>query len=64
MNPFQNSYVLGQFLGMVQLVEQGLVTPEHFVARCIEIAKVYKEQQQQMAEIQAKMQMLSTKVKP
>ena len=37
------AFVLGQFLGMVQLVEKQLVTPEHFAKRCIEIAKEYKE---------------------
>ena len=36
------AFVLGQFLGMVQLVEKQLVTPEHFTQRCIEIAKEYK----------------------
>ena len=37
------AYVLGQLLGMIELVERGLVTPEHFAKRCIEIAKEYKE---------------------
>ena len=36
------AFVLGQFLGMVQLVEKQLVTPEHFTKRCIEIAKEYE----------------------
>ena len=37
------AFVLGQFLGMTELVEKGLVTPEQFVKRCIEITKEYKE---------------------
>lgn len=36
------AFVLGQFLGMVQLVEKQLVTTEHFTKRCIEIAKEYE----------------------
>jgi hypothetical protein len=35
-------FVLGQFLGMTELVEKGLVTPEQFIKRCIEIAKEYE----------------------
>lgn len=33
---------LGQFLGLVELVEKGLINPVHFISRCIEIAKEYK----------------------
>jgi hypothetical protein len=34
---------LGQFLGMTELVEKGLVNPTVFTSRCIEIAKEYKK---------------------
>ena len=37
------AFVLGQFLGMTEMVEKQLVTPEQFVKRCIEITKEYKE---------------------
>ena len=42
----QTAYVLGQFLGMTELVEKGLVTPEQFIKRCIEIAKEYEGSKQ------------------
>lgn len=38
----QTAFVLGQFLGMTELVEKALVTPEQFIKRCIEIAKEYE----------------------
>ena len=34
---------LGRFLGVTELVEKGLLTPEQFLARCIEIAKEYQQ---------------------
>ena len=36
------AFTLGQFLGLTELVEKGLCTPEHFIARCISIAKEHK----------------------
>ena len=39
---YHTAFVLGQFLGMVQMIEQHLITPEHFVERCITIAKEHK----------------------
>jgi hypothetical protein len=36
---YHTAFVLGQFLGMVQMIEQHLITPEHFIAQCIAIAK-------------------------
>ena len=36
------AFFLGRFLGMVQLVELGLVNTTHFTNQCIEIAKEYE----------------------
>ena len=36
------AFVLGQFLGVTEMVEAGLTTPEQFTKRCIEIAKEYE----------------------
>ena len=36
------AFVLGRFLGMVQLIEEKLITPEHFIEGCIAIAKEHK----------------------
>jgi hypothetical protein len=38
-----DALTFGRFLGMTELLEKGLVTPEHFGQRCIEIAKEYRE---------------------
>ena len=34
---------LGAFLGMTELYEKGLVTPEHLAEQCIRIAKERRE---------------------
>ena len=39
---YKTAYILGQFLGMTQLVEKELVTLEQFAKRCVEIAKKYE----------------------
>ena len=36
------SYVLGQLLGMIELVERGLATPEHAMQQMISVAKEYQ----------------------
>ena len=39
----KDSVALGAFLGMAELYEKGLVTPEHFAQQCITIAREYHE---------------------
>ena len=39
----QVHFTIGQFLGMTELYEKGLVTAEHFAQQCVAIAKEYKE---------------------
>lgn len=46
----QPNFVLGQFLGMTELIEKGLVTPEQFAKRCIEIAKEYEDYEESKAK--------------
>jgi hypothetical protein len=36
------AFVLGQFLGVTSMVEQGLTTPAQFIDSCIRIAKEYE----------------------
>ena len=36
------AYVLGQFLGVTSMIEQGLTTPAQFIDSCIRIAKEYE----------------------
>ena len=39
----KDSVALGAFLGMTELYEKGLVTPEHLAEQCIRIAKERRE---------------------
>ncbi len=41
---------LGQFIGMVELVERGYVNPTHFISRCIEIKEEYEKAKEEQGQ--------------
>ena len=37
------AFYIGRFIGVTELAQEGLMTPEQFLARCIEISKEYQQ---------------------
>jgi len=37
------AFYIGRFLGVTELAQEGLMTPEQFLARCIDISKEYQQ---------------------
>jgi len=42
----RKAFVLGQFLGVTELIEKGLVTPAQFIDSCIRIKTEYEKQKE------------------
>jgi hypothetical protein len=42
----RKAFVLGQFLGVTELIEKGLVTPAQFIDSCIRIKIEYEKQKE------------------
>jgi len=43
----RKAFTLGQFLGVTELIEKGLVTPAQFMDSCIRIKTEYEKQKEE-----------------
>ena len=50
------AFYIGRFIGVTELAQEGLMTPEQFLARCVEIAKEYQKAKEDVTEAEEKPQ--------